>query len=209
MDKILIIGSGGLAREFTSWFKDSFEIVGYASIKKNDHTEFNLPGILYTEIVTPRIVGTNLAVVCISDPVIKKRVYNELSQEGFSFPSIVHRSSCIQVKNLKEGVIISPKCVISSNVVIGKLTYINFSCGIGHDAIVGDFVQINPGSQIGRGCKIGDQVLLGSNSVLLENKLVGDRATVASGAVVFSGVSKGVTVIGNPAKRMTAFDINL
>ena len=197
MDKILIIGSGGLAREFTSWFKDSFEIVGYASIKKNDHTEFNLPGILYTEIVTPRIVGTNLAVVCISDPVIKKRVY------------IVHRSSCIQVKNLKEGVVISPKCVISSNVVIGKLTYINFSCGIGHDAIVGDFVQINPGSQIGGGCKIGDQVLLGSNSVVLENKLVGDRATVASGAVVFSRVSKGVTVIGNPARRVPDFDKNL
>jgi len=33
--------------------------------------------------------------------------------------------------------------------------------------------------------------------------------TVASGAVIFSRISEGVTIIGNPGKRMSAFDKNL
>ena len=76
---------------------------------------------------------------------------------------------------LQDGVVIAPQCVVSSNVKIGKITYINFCCGIGHDSIFGDFVQMNPGSQIGGDCKIGDQVLIGSSSVVLEGKSIGDR----------------------------------
>jgi sugar O-acyltransferase (sialic acid O-acetyltransferase NeuD family) len=210
MDKILIIGTGGLAREFTSWFKDSFEIVGYSSNEHNDHSEFNLPGILYTENVTPDLIGTDLAVMCIGNSVIKKRVYNEFSRAGFSFPTFVHHSSVYsESATLQDGVIIAPQCVVSPNVKIGKLTYINFCCGIGHDAIVGDFVQMNPGSQIGGESKIGDQVLIGTNSVVLQGISIGDGATVASGAVIFSRISEGVTIIGNPGKRMSAFDKNL
>jgi len=209
MDKILVIGTGGLSREFTSWFKESFEIVGYSSKEKNIHAEFNLPGIFFTEKVTPDIVGTNLAVICIGNPVIKKRVYYELSQVGFSFPTFIHHSSEVYAKNLEDGVIIAPKCVVATNVEIGKLSYLNFSCGVGHDSIIGDFVQINPGSQIGGGSKIGDQVIIGSNAVLLEGVSIGNGATIASGAVVFSKVLEGVTVMGSPAKRMPAFDKKL
>ena len=35
-------------------------------------------------------------------------------------------------------------CVISPNVKIGIMAYINFQCGIGHDSLIGNFVQINP-----------------------------------------------------------------
>jgi len=206
MDKILIIGTGGLAREFTSWFKDSFEIVGYYSNEHNDHSKFNLPGVLYTKNVTPEIVGTKFVAICIGDPVIKKRFYNEFFRAGFSFPTMVHHSSVYSDSaTLGDGVIIAPQCVVSPNVKIGKLTYINFCCGIGHDTEVGDFVQMNPGSQIGGESKIGDQVLIGSNSLVIQGIYIGDGTTVASGAVVFSEVSKGVTVIGNPAKRMPSF----
>jgi sugar O-acyltransferase (sialic acid O-acetyltransferase NeuD family) len=209
MDKILIIGAGGLAREFTSWFKDRFEIVGYSSNEHKDHSEFNLPGALYTENVTPDLIGTDLAVICIGNPGVKKQVYNDFSRVGFSFPTIIHHSSVLsEWVTLKEGVVIAPQCVVSPNAKIGKLTYINFCCGIGHDALVGDFVQMNPGSQIGGGSKIGDEVLIGSSSAVLQGVSIGDGSTVAFGAVVFSRVSQGATVMGNPARRMPALDKN-
>ena len=66
----------------------------------------------------------------------------------------------------------------------------------------------NTGSQIGGGSKIGDQVLIGSSSAVLQGVSVGDGATVASSGVVFSKVSEGVTVMGNPARSMPAFDKN-
>ena len=210
MDKILIIGTGGLAREFTSWFQDCFEIVGYSSKDHNDHSQFNLPGTAHNEDVTPELIGTNLAVLCIGNPVIKKQVFDKFSRAGFSFPSIIHHSSVnSDSASIQDGVVVAPNCVVSSNVKIGKLAYINFSCGIGHDAEVGDFVQINPGSQVGGKCKIGDQVLIGSNSTVLQGMSIGNLAVVASGAVIFSNVLDEVTVIGNPAKRIPDFDKKL
>jgi sugar O-acyltransferase (sialic acid O-acetyltransferase NeuD family) len=207
MEEILIIGTGGLAREFTSWFKDSFEIVGYSSSTHNEHSEFNLPGILYNGDVTPDLIGTDLAVMCNGNPSVKQRVYKELSRAGFSFPTIVHHSCEVSpLATLEDGVVISPQSIVSPNAMIGKLTYLNFSCGIGHDALVGDFVQMNPGSQLGGFTKIGNQVLIGSGSTILQGISIGNGATVASGAVVFSNVSEGSTVMGNPAKRLRAFD---
>lgn len=208
MEKILIVGTGGLAREFTSWFGDAFDIIGYTSKNHDEHSQFSLPGSLYLgDDVTPDLVGTNLVVIAIDNPLVKKRIYERYSRSGFSFPSIIHSSS--EVSNLatiEDGAIVSPQCTISPNAVIGKLAYVNFCCGIGHDSLIGDFVQINPGSQLGGFSKIGDQVLIGSGATVLQGVSIGDNATVASGSVVFAKVSEGATVMGNPAKRMRALE---
>ena len=207
MDKILIVGTGGLAREFTSWCSDYFHIIGYSSENNNEHALFSLPGISYTNDVTPSSVGTELAMIAIGTPFLKAKIYNQLSKVGFKFPSFVHPSSVVaKTANIDEGVIISPNCVISPNVTLKKLSYVNFCCGIGHDTIVGDFTQINPGVQLGGFSVIGDQVLIGSGASILQGVSVGNGATIGSGAVVFSKVSERVTMMGNPAKRMEAFD---
>lgn len=207
MKKILVIGTGGLAREFTEWFRDNVEIVGYWSTDHEEHLRFGLPGTLYTEDMTPDVVGTDLAVIAIGTPQVKKRMFDQFSGAGFSFPTVIHSSSEVSsLSALADGVVVSPQCVISPNVSIGKLAYINFCCGVGHDTVVGDFVQMNPGSQLGGFCEIGQQVLLGSGSTVLKGVSVGDRATVSSGAVVFGKVAQGATVMGNPAKRMRALE---
>jgi len=204
MRKILVIGTGGLAREFTSWFKDNFKIVGYCSLNPTEHSQYGLPGVHFMgDDVTPALVGTSLAVLALGTPSIKYRLFKSYSGSGFSFPSIIHPSSEVSdLASLGEGVIVSPQCVISPNVTIKKLTYINFCCGIGHNATIGNYVQINPGAQLGGFSKIGDQVLIGSGSTVLERVIVGNEATVASGAVVFAKVADKATVMGNPAKRM-------
>jgi sugar O-acyltransferase (sialic acid O-acetyltransferase NeuD family) len=207
MEKILIVGTGGLAREFSSWCSDYFQIVGYSTENITEHAEFNLPGIVHTGVVTPDKAGTDIVFVAIGTPSLKAKVYKQFSNLGFKFPSFIHPSSTVSDKaNIEDGVIISPNCVVSPNVTLNRLVYVNFSCGIGHDTVVGNYVQINPGSQLGGSSKIGDNVLIGSGSIFLQGITVGNEATVGAGSVVLSRVAAGATVLGNPAKRMRSFE---
>lgn len=207
MKNILVIGTGGLAREFTEWFKTHYNIVAYFSINETEHTQFKLPGKLYTEAVIPDTVGTDLAVVAIASPAIKEKMYEKFAQLGFKFPVIVHPSSVVsELSTLNDGVVISPQCVIGPNTILNKFTYVNFCCGIGHDTTIGSFTQINPGVQIGGACNIGTGVLVGSGATIIQCITVGDTAIVGSGATVFTKVNEATTVIGNPARKLPAFE---
>ncbi|CAN1593366.1 WbbJ Acetyltransferase (isoleucine patch superfamily) [Candidatus Pelagibacterales bacterium] len=210
MKNILIIGTGGLAREFSSYFSDYFEdfnVVSFSSTNHTEHSDFNLPGKLFIGEITPDIVGTTDVVIAIANPSVKKRIAIKLKKLGFTFPAIIHRSSVVSDRAfIQDGVVISPNCVVSPNVILNEFSYLNFGVGVGHDAIIGKYVQINPGSQLGGFTQIGDESLVGSGSTILQGVKVGTKATIASGSVVFSEVSEGATMLGNPAKRMRAFE---
>ena len=67
-------------------------------------------------------------------------------------------------------------------------------------------VLFNPGSQLGGFTHVGNRTLIGSSSTILQGVNIGNDVTVASGSVVFAKVSDNSTVMGNPARRMRAFE---
>ncbi len=207
MQRVVFIGSGGVAREVTAWAQDQVEIAGYATLDPGEHARFGLPGRALPDALTPELAGTDLAVMAIGVPGAKRKLYERLSGAGFRFVSLVAPGSWVAPGvSLGEGAIVCPLVNVSPNVVLGKCAYLNFSTGIGHDAVLGDFVQVNPGVQIGGFTRIGHGALIGSGATLREGIVVGDDATVASGAVVLGKVAPGATVMGNPAKRLRAFE---
>ena len=204
---VLIVGTGGLAREFASHFSEFIDIVGFSSPKPEEHRKFQLPGAIFNHNVTPELVGTDLAVIAIGAPLVRKKIVGDLKNRGFKFPSIIHPSSVdSKLSTINDGVVISPNCTISPNVTLGDFTYVNFNCGIGHDANIGKFVQINPGAQIGGGVTVGECSLIGSGATILQGVKIANNATVGSGSVVFSRVKSDTTVMGNPAKRAKIFE---
>ena len=205
--KILIAGTSGLAKELVCWGSSMFEVVGYTTPSKSQKNEFNLPGICFTDDeVTPDIAGTDCVLFGIGSTLIRKKLYEIYKKKGFKFPKLIHPTSIVSNSAiLAEGIIIAPYSVVSPNVKIGRISYINFQCGIGHDSIIGDFVQINPGSQIGGSCAIGDETLIGSGSTILQGVALGSQVTVASGSAVFTNVSNNSTILGNPARKMKHF----
>lgn len=207
MNKLLFFGSGGVAREITSWARDQFAICGYATLAPDEHARFNLPGKAFADDVTPAQAGTDLAVIAIGLPNVRRKLAERLATAGFRFATLVHPSAVIASDvAMGDGTVICPLVNVSPNVKLGRQVMINFCVGIGHDAVVGDHSQINPGVQVGGFANIGEGVLVGSGSTIRETVKIGDRAIVASGSVVFAGVRPGVTVLGNPAKRMRAFE---
>lgn len=207
MQKVVFIGSGGVAREVTSWAADIVDIAGYATLDADEHARFDLPGRALPDDLTPDQAGTDLAVMAIGLPGVRRKLDARLTAAGFRFVSLVHPSAVV-ARNVKigEGSIICPLVNVSPNVVLGRMTYLNFCIGIGHDAVLGDYVQVNPGVQLGGFTEIGAGVLIGSGATVREGVKIGENSTVASGSVVFARVRPDVTVMGNPAKRMRAFE---
>ncbi|MEN7537964.1 acetyltransferase [Aurantiacibacter flavus] len=202
---VVVVGTGGLAREFAAFFSDEVNIVGFSSESSEEYSKFKLPDKFFEGDITPELVGTRYAVLAIGSPITKEAVSKKLESAGFVFPNLAHSSSVLatDIQELPDqGLIVSPNCVVGSDVSFGRHVYLNFMVGVGHDATFDDFVQINPGAQVGGAVSVGSRVLIGSGSSILQGLKVRDSSTVGSGAVVFSSVRPGVTVVGNPAKRL-------
>lgn len=207
MQKVVFIGSGGVAREITSWAKNLVDIAGYATLDGDEHARFELPGKAFPDEITPAVAGTDYAVLAIGLPWVRRRLHERLSAAGFRFLSLVHPSAVIADSvEIGEGSIVCPLVNVSPNVVLGRFCYLNFCIGIGHDAVLGDYVQVNPGVQIGGFARIESGVLVGSGATIREGVKVGEDARIGSGSVVLGRVRDGITMMGNPAKRMRAFE---
>lgn len=199
--KIVVVGTGGLAREFHAWFAHEIDILGFSADREDRGRAALLPGQRYDNNMTPDLAGTDQCVVAISSPDRKRYLHELLSKRGWKFPVLVHTSAIVAPNaEFADGVVISPQVVVGPNATIGALSYLNFQAGIGHDAVIGPYCQINPGAQVGGAAQLGRGVLLGSNSALLQGVKVGNDATVGLGAVCLTRVRSGVTVVGNPAK---------
>ena len=206
MDKVLIIGTGGLAREFARFFSKQVEIVGFVSFSRDEFDQFELPGIFIDDEdgLTPEIAGTNKCLIAVGNPAAKEKINDKYKRKGFEFPNFVHKSSVVATEPTGDinGVVISPNCTVGSNVAFSDHVYLNFMVGVGHDCVFGKYVQINPGVQIGGASTIGTKVLIGSGARIRQGLSVGDGATVGLGAVAMRNVRNEITVIGNPAKRL-------
>lgn len=201
---VIIIGTGGLAREFTTYFASSCNVLGYSTTSPDDFEKFNLKGQLFpSNNFSMNSLPTNNLVLAIGSPKIKRILFDKLSSIGFVFPCFVHESALVsESASLGDGVIVSPMVIIGPNAKIGRLVYCNYQVGIGHDSIIGDFTQINPGAQIGGGVFVHPESLIGSNSTLLQKTKLNSSITVGSGSVVLGAKNKAGTIAPSYSKYL-------
>ncbi len=113
-------------------------------------------------------------------------------------------------------------CDYGYNIRLGDGVFLNFNCvfldsiliEIGAGTQIGPAVQIygadhprdpaqrRAGLEFGRPVRIGANVWIGGGAILTPGVTVGDDAIIGAGAVVTRDVPDGVTVAGNPARRI-------
>lgn len=202
--KILVVGAGGLAREFSAFFSDTLDVVGFSTAHQLMSSKDDIAERCYPADVTPDQVGTRNCVIAIGDPALKHKLSADLENRGFTFPNIAHESAVLasQLPSTPSGIIISPQCTVGPAVRFGKHVYLNFMVGVGHDATLKNYIQVNPGAQVGGGVVVGEQVLVGSGAVLRHEVEIGDRSRIGSGAVVLGKIKPEVTVIPASSKKL-------
>lgn len=208
MTKVLIVGVGGLAREFAAFFGPAgaglVEIAGWSSNRPQDLHGLDAPG--FDNDVTPAAAGTDKAVIAIGTPGARCALWAKLAANGFSFPSFVHPAATVaHSAALADGVIVSPGCVVGPNARLERGVWLNCGAFAGHEAAVGEFTQINVNAVISGNCSIGEQCTIGSGAAIHQKVVVGARAIIGLGAAVFSNAAPEATMVGNPARPLVGF----
>ena len=100
------------------------------------------------------------------------------------------------------GCIISRYVTISCDVKIGNYVTISTHAGLGHDVEVNDWCHIGGFSNLSGGVKLEECVTLHPQANITPHKIIRHNAIIGAGSVVINNIKAGVTVFGNPAKRI-------
>jgi len=217
MEKIVIIGSGGLAREVRYLIEAintenaSYEFIGYlvSDLKKLGIYDSKDKVIGNFSWLDKQSEPINIA-IGIGDPNSRLNVVNNLlnNYSNLIFPSLIH-PSVIYDKNLvtiEQGVIICASTVLTVNIVLKEFSFINLCCTVGHEAVIGRYSVLNPTVNISGGVNIGDFVSVGTGSQILQYISVGNNSVIGAGACVTKQLSSNVVAVGVPAKVIKEID---
>jgi UDP-perosamine 4-acetyltransferase len=141
----------------------------------------------------------------VSCPLSRKRVFLSFKNRGYSFCSIVHPDANVAPDAVcGEGTQVFAGAVIQTCACLGSNCLINMGALIAHDCTVGSHVHVAPGAGLGGEVKVGDTCHVGSGAIILQSLTVGPGAVVGAGAVVLKDVPEGATVVGVPARVLSA-----
>lgn len=206
---LVIIGSGGLAREVYDLAQvcygdnPNFKVKGFLSIEQSNIEDLGYPKILSNS--TDYKVEEGDVFFCAIGNVKRRRlVIEKIRLKGGRFINLIHPTAQLSPSvKLGVGVAIKSYCVISSDVSIGDYTFLQSSVIMGHDVNIGSYCQINSFAFFAGYAQTGDCVTVNAGAKLIQNVKVEDEAVIGMGSVVLNKVKKGTTVFGVPAKRIT------
>lgn len=208
--QLFIIGASHFGRELEGWLERvplesrDWEVVGFLhkyegkSPLEGFPTDFKILGDWKEFPFPPDALCLN----AVADPAYKEIVYRGLAGkvEFFTFvsPDAIVSKFC----HFTEGTIICPRCIIQTNVRLGRCVTVNVGTQLGHDVRVGDFSSIMGGVSLNGGVEVGQRVFIGSKALVIPKLRVKDDAYVGAGSVVVKNIPEKIKVFGNPAKRI-------
>ena len=148
--------------------------------------------------------------IAIANSKVREKIANRLEVDGIGLWSISADNVILMDEaEISEGAALSPFVTITSNIKIGKCFHANLYSYVEHDCIIGDFVTFGPSVKCNGNIHIEDHAYIGAGAVIKQGTpdqplIIGRGAIVGMGAVVTKSVPAGVTVVGNPARILTA-----
>jgi len=89
-----------------------------------------------------------------------------------------------------------------SNTIIGKNVKIGNLVHIAHNVIIGEDTIIAPQVSISGSTKIGKKCFIGAGAIIRDGIIIGNEVFIGMGSVVVKNIKSGITVCGNPAKKI-------
>ena len=204
MNGIIILGAAGLAKEFYYYVKRANpQITEYIFVNDLDdgQTTLDIDGNEFKVVKDWKFDVKYDFIVAVGKPSIKKQLVSKALNVGLKpHKTIVDPSSIVlmSVDNLGVGGMVSPGCVVTSNIKLGDYVTLNLNTTIGHDTIIGDYCTTNPGvhisgqitmgecNEFGTGCIVRDRLTIGSNKTFgaqtaVVKNIIGDESEIYVG----------------------------
>lgn len=211
MKHLLIIGARGWGREVYAAFKTSKEVLsGEMDIKgfldsKTDAFE-GLRGT-YPPILGPVedyvVQPDDIFFIAQGDSHWRKHYAEIIESKGGNFYTYISEGALINdTAQIGEGSFISGWCSVSDNVILGKHVILHPFTNIGHDAKVNNYGTLLSYVFLGGYAEVGEYSQMSPKSMIIPHKKIGDNVMVGAGSVVMRNVPDGISVLGNPAKKI-------
>jgi sugar O-acyltransferase (sialic acid O-acetyltransferase NeuD family) len=200
--QIVIIGTGGMAKEIWGLCSTEYDVLGFVTERiEYIDTFMGLP-ILSSD--TKFLMDERkFCVIANGDPDTRRKIAGAYLGSAHGFPAIIDPNAVIFGKlDLGQGVTIMPGGVIQPDVRIDDFVHVNMGVTIGHDVEIGKYSVVNHNAGISGNVKIGDACLIGAGSTIIEGNTIGDGATIGAGAVITKDVPPGETWVGIPARKL-------
>lgn len=190
-----LIGAGGHAKVVR-------DILDACSIPFSGVVTDNLKEVMFMEKkILHSMDGVDEAIICVGNNRTRKKLAEELSQQGITFGTAIHPSVIMsKYASVDEGTVIMQGVVIQSCAKIGKHCIVNTSASIDHDNVLGDFVHISPHATLCGEVEVGEGTWIGAGTVVKQCVKIGKWSIIGAGSVVVNDIPDGVLAYGNPCK---------
>lgn len=210
MQGIIILGAAGLAKEFFYYVKrakPSIEEFIFVNDLDDGKTKLDIDGIEYPIIKNWKFEAKHNFIVAVGKPKTKKILVEKALAAGLlPYKTIVDPNAIVLMgeKNIGHGGIISPGCVVTTNIKFGDYVTLNLNTTIGHDTTLGNFCTTNPGVHISGECSIGEMNEFGTGSIVRDRLKIGSNKTFGAQSAVVKNIlgDEPEIYIGIPAKPL-------
>lgn len=144
------------------------------------------------------------AFVAIADGRVRRRLVKMLNERRKVQPvNAIHDTAVVStLASLGHGNLVAARVVVNPYAVVGQHCIIQAGAIIESQANLGDYVFVGTGCLINSSAVIEEGAFIGTGATLVAGVTIGKNARVGAGSVVVENVEAGVTVFGNPAKKL-------
>lgn len=209
MKNIVIIGSGGFAKEVAFLIEDinkrqkQWNILGFIDEKSDDYNGKyeifqNDEWLINTKDKISVVfgIGNNNLIEELSD----KFQLNK----NLDFPNLIHPNVIGDWERIEfgRGNIICAGNIFTTDIKIGSFNIFNLDCTIGHDTVIEDCNIFNPSVNISGGVNIENKVMVGTGTQILQYLKICSNTIIGAGAVVTKNITESGVYVGSPAKKI-------
>jgi len=143
--------------------------------------------------------------VAIGNNHIRHRKLLELEDAGGRLCCLVHPAATVSRHALLDrGTVVFAGVVVNADARVGLGAILNTGCSVDHDCVLGAAVHVSPGACLAGGVRVGDLSWIGIGASVRQLVHIGRQVTVGAGAAVVADVADLLTVIGVPARTLSA-----
>lgn len=212
MEKIVILGAGGLARE-------TLEVIIQANRERGPTSKRKILGFIdenpkkHGKILNGYPILGDLdwfstvdtidirAVCAIGNNEARKKVTKKAEKLDTRFTNVIHPNVQMgRSVKLGEGVVICAGGILTCNIEIGNHVYINLDCTVGHDSILEDYVNLAPSVNVSGDCRLLEGAHVFTGAAIIPPVTVGRWSIIGAGAVVLKDVPDYSVAAGVPAE---------
>lgn len=178
-EKLLLVGAGGFGRVVSELARLDYDCAFIDDGVNKGSIVCDIEVIGNTTNLEELFSTYKNIVITIGNNSIRKRIYEQASKIGYSFPNLIHPSAYISpYANIGKGCVILNNACVQNGSSVGDFVLLNPGVEIHHDSSVDDFSLVYTNSVVRTYAKVGKCVKIGSNTTICNNVNIEDSAII-------------------------------